>query len=54
MRHRQEERKKGMTDEQFYYKARKKAIGPFKQKMWELSDEARVRSARASRISSPS
>jgi len=36
-----EERKPKDTEEQFIYKARKKAIGPFKQKMWGLSDEAR-------------
>jgi fructose/tagatose bisphosphate aldolase len=32
----QGERKSGDSDEQFYYKARKKAIGPFKREMWEL------------------
>jgi fructose/tagatose bisphosphate aldolase len=31
-----EERKPKDTEEQFLYKARKKAIGPFKQKMWGL------------------
>src|SRR3954471_9775546 len=36
-----EERKPKDTDEQFIYKARKKAIGPFKQKMWSLSDDRR-------------
>jgi fructose/tagatose bisphosphate aldolase len=36
-----EERKPKDTEERFIYKARKKAIGPFKQKMWGLSDEAR-------------
>ena len=36
-----EERKPKDTEEQFIYKARKKAIGPFKQKMWSLPDEAR-------------
>jgi len=39
--HALEERKPKDTDEQFIYKARKKAIGPFKQRMWTLSDEAR-------------
>ncbi len=33
-----DERKSGETDEQFVYKTRKKAIGPFKQRMWELPD----------------
>jgi fructose/tagatose bisphosphate aldolase len=32
-----EERKPKDTEEQFIYKARKKAIGPFKKKMWSLS-----------------
>jgi fructose/tagatose bisphosphate aldolase len=32
----QSERKAGDSDEQFYYKARKKAIGPFKREVWEL------------------
>ncbi|MBA3495723.1 MAG: class II fructose-bisphosphate aldolase [Gemmatimonadales bacterium] len=35
------ERKAGDTAEQFYYKARKKAIGPFKREVWSLSDEVR-------------
>lgn len=33
------ERKEGDTDEQFYYKTRKKAFGPFKEKLWSLDDE---------------
>lgn len=33
------EREEGWSDEQFVYKTRKKALGPFKQKLWELSDE---------------
>ena len=39
--HALEERKPKDTDEQFIYKARKKAIGPFKQRMWNVSDTAR-------------
>jgi fructose-bisphosphate aldolase, class II len=39
--HATEERKPKDTEEQFIYKARKKAIGPFKQKMWALEDGAR-------------
>ncbi len=31
-----DERKEGQTDEQFYYNARKRALGPFKQKLWQL------------------
>ena len=33
--------KPGDSDEQFYYKARKKAIGPFKQEFWSLPEEIR-------------
>ncbi|HVR39995.1 MAG TPA: class II fructose-bisphosphate aldolase, partial [Thermoanaerobaculia bacterium] len=36
-----DERKSGETDEQFVYKTRKKAIGPFKQRMWDLGDDAK-------------
>ena len=34
--HASEERKPKDTEEQFIYKARKKAIGPFKQQLWNL------------------
>ena len=33
-----EERKPKDTEEQFIYKARKKAIGPFKRRMWSIAD----------------
>jgi len=36
-----DERKAGETDEQFVYKTRKKAIGPFKQRMWDMPDSAK-------------
>jgi fructose/tagatose bisphosphate aldolase len=36
------ERKSGDTDEQFYYKARKKAIGPFKEQLWSLPEDVRA------------
>ena len=36
------ERKPKDTDEQFYYRARKKAIGPFKQECWALPAETRA------------
>jgi fructose/tagatose bisphosphate aldolase len=36
-----EERKPKDTEEQFIYKARKKAIGPFKRRMWSMSDDVR-------------
>lgn len=39
--HCMDERKDGETDEQFVYKTRKKAIGPFKQRMWDLPAEAK-------------
>src|SRR3954447_16390057 len=35
------ERKSGDTQEQFYYKARKKAIGPFKRDLWSLPEDIR-------------
>ena len=37
-----DERKATDTDEQFYYKSRKKAIGPFKKKLWSLPAEMRA------------
>ena len=39
--HATEERKPKDTEEQFIYKARKKAIGPFKQRMWGIDNDAR-------------
>lgn len=36
-----DERKATDTDEQFYYKTRKKAIGPFKKTLWGLPAEVR-------------
>ncbi len=41
------ERKPDMTDEQFYYKTRKNAIGPFKAKTWNLPTETRRTIAQA-------
>ena len=32
------ERKEDQTEEQFFYTTRKKALGPFKQRLWELSE----------------
>ena len=34
-----DERKPGETEEQFLYKTRKKAIGPFKRRLWTLPEE---------------
>ncbi|HEU4521211.1 MAG TPA: class II fructose-bisphosphate aldolase, partial [Thermoanaerobaculia bacterium] len=36
-----DERKSGETDEQFVYKTRKKALGPFKARMWEMDEKAK-------------
>jgi hypothetical protein len=33
-----DERKPEQTDEQFVYTSRKKALGPFKRRMWEMDD----------------
>lgn len=35
------ERKPEQTEEQFYYKTRKRALGPFKAKLWNMPDETR-------------
>jgi fructose/tagatose bisphosphate aldolase len=40
--HAAEERKPTDTEEQFIYKTRKKAIGPFKRRMWSISEENRL------------
>jgi fructose/tagatose bisphosphate aldolase len=40
-KHHADERKADQTDEQFYYKTRKRAIGPFKQAFWDMDGEAR-------------
>jgi fructose/tagatose bisphosphate aldolase len=37
-----EERKPKDTEDQFIYKARKKAIGPFKQRMWSIAADDRA------------
>jgi fructose/tagatose bisphosphate aldolase len=37
-----EERKERDTEEQFLYKTRKKAIGPFKKAVWDLPESARA------------
>jgi fructose-bisphosphate aldolase class II len=35
------ERKADQTEEQFYYKTRKRALGPFKKKLWNLPESLR-------------
>jgi len=42
-----DERKPTDSDEQFYYKTRKKALGPFKQQLWNLPDSAKAALAKA-------
>ena len=42
-----DERKADMTDEQFHYKTRKKSYGPFKQKLFDLPADTRLRFAEA-------
>ena len=42
-----DERKPSDSDEQFFYKTRKKALGPFKQRLWDLPDDAKARLAAA-------
>lgn len=42
-KHHQHERKPNWTDEQFYYKTRKRALGPFKQAIWNLPAEVKAR-----------
>ena len=42
-----DERKPTDSDEQFYYKTRKKALGPFKQQLWDLPQEAKAKLAKA-------
>jgi fructose-bisphosphate aldolase, class II len=37
-----DERKPSDTDEQFYYKTRKKALGPFKRRFWDLPEAAKA------------
>lgn len=36
-----DERKEGQTDDQFYYELRKKALGPFKKKLWSLDSDVK-------------
>jgi hypothetical protein len=36
-----------MTDEQFYYKVRKNAVGPFKKQVWNMSAEKKAEIGKA-------
>jgi fructose-bisphosphate aldolase class II len=42
-----DERKASDSDEQFFYKTRKKALGPFKKRLWDLPEQAKVHLANA-------
>jgi fructose-bisphosphate aldolase, class II len=42
-----DERKPTDSDEQFFYKTRKKAIGPFKKKFWDLPPDIKARLGKA-------
>jgi fructose-bisphosphate aldolase class II len=42
-----DERKSSDSDEQFFYKTRKKALGPFKQRFWELPADVKARLSKA-------
>jgi fructose/tagatose bisphosphate aldolase len=42
-----DERKATDSDEQFFYKSRKKALGPFKRKLWDLPDDVKRTVAKA-------
>jgi fructose/tagatose bisphosphate aldolase len=42
-----DERKPTDSDEQFFYKTRKKALGPFKRQLWDLPSDANATLARA-------
>ncbi|HVX39986.1 MAG TPA: class II fructose-bisphosphate aldolase [Gemmatimonadaceae bacterium] len=42
-----DERKPSDTDEQFFYKTRKKALGPFKKQLWDLPESAKATLAKA-------
>ena len=42
-----DERKPSDTDEQFFYKTRKKALGPFKKRFWDLPADVKARLGKA-------
>jgi fructose/tagatose bisphosphate aldolase len=45
-----DERKPGQTDQQFVYTTRKKAIGPFKRRLWELDARDEILAAQRRKI----
>jgi fructose-bisphosphate aldolase, class II len=42
-----DERKEKDSDEQFFYKTRKKALGPFKRKLWDLPGDVKAKLSKA-------
>jgi fructose/tagatose bisphosphate aldolase len=42
-----DERKPADSDEQFFYKTRKKALGPFKRRMWDMPGDVKAKLAKA-------
>jgi fructose/tagatose bisphosphate aldolase len=46
----QDERKPGQTDIQFVYTGRKKAIGPFKRQLWDLSTKDEILASQAAKV----
>ncbi|MEP7380796.1 MAG: class II fructose-bisphosphate aldolase [Gemmatimonadota bacterium] len=42
-----DERKATDSDEQFFYKTRKKALGPFKERLWQLDGETKAKLSEA-------
>jgi fructose/tagatose bisphosphate aldolase len=45
-----DERKPGETDQQFIYKTRKKALGPFKRRLWELDTKDEIIDAQEKKV----
>jgi fructose/tagatose bisphosphate aldolase len=45
-----DERKSGQTDQQFVYTTRKKAIGPFKRRLWDLAQKDEILAAQRRKI----
>jgi fructose/tagatose bisphosphate aldolase len=45
-----DERKEGQTEDQFLYTTRKKAIGPFKQRLWELATKEEILAAQSRKV----
>jgi fructose/tagatose bisphosphate aldolase len=45
-----DERKDGMTDSQFVYTTRKKAIGPFKRQLWSLATKDEILASQAAKV----